>query len=98
MNNIAVLVAQHLDLDVARRDDELLDEHAIIAERGRRLGTCPFETFRRFLWRMGNAHSFAAAARRRLDHDRIADVLGDLHGLSNVVDRAEMARYRGDAR
>jgi hypothetical protein len=31
-----VLVAEHLDFDVARIDDELLDEDAVVAER--RLG------------------------------------------------------------
>jgi hypothetical protein len=30
-----VLVAEHLDLDVARAFDELLDEHAVVAEAER---------------------------------------------------------------
>ena len=40
VNNVAVLVAQHLDFDMTRIDDELLDEDPVIAEaRGRlRLG------------------------------------------------------------
>jgi hypothetical protein len=33
-----MLVAQHLDFDVAGIDDELLDEDAVVAER--RLGFC----------------------------------------------------------
>ncbi len=32
VDDVAVLVAQHLDLDVARVLDELLDEHAVVAE------------------------------------------------------------------
>jgi hypothetical protein len=38
MNDVAVLVAEHLDLDMARIDDEFLDEDAIVAEGGFRLG------------------------------------------------------------
>ena len=34
VEDVAVLVAEHLDLDVARRLDELLDEHAVVAEAG----------------------------------------------------------------
>ena len=33
VDDVAVLVAEHLDLDVARIDDELLDEDAVVAER-----------------------------------------------------------------
>jgi hypothetical protein len=33
-----VLVAEHLDLDMAGIDDEFLDEDAVVAERGLRLG------------------------------------------------------------
>jgi hypothetical protein len=32
VDDVAVLVGQHLDLDVARLLDELLDEHAVVAE------------------------------------------------------------------
>ncbi len=34
IDHVAVLVAEHLDLDVARIDDEFLDEHPIVAEGG----------------------------------------------------------------
>ena len=32
MDGIAAAVAQHLDFDVARLDNEFLDEHALVAE------------------------------------------------------------------
>ena len=35
IDDVAVLVAEHLDLDVARIGDELFDEDAVVAERGR---------------------------------------------------------------
>jgi hypothetical protein len=37
VDDIAVAVAEHLHLDVARREDIFLDQHAVVAERGRRL-------------------------------------------------------------
>ena len=46
IDDVAVLVAQHLDLDVARIDDELLDEHAIVAERRERFRPRARKTFR----------------------------------------------------
>ncbi len=46
VDDVAVLVADELDLDVARIDDELLDEHAVVAEatpwpRTRATGSLP---------------------------------------------------------
>ena len=47
IDDVAVLVAEHLDLDVARIDDELLDEHAVVAERGLRLRLASARSLRR---------------------------------------------------
>ena len=47
IDDVAVLVAEHLDLDVARIDDELLDEDAVVAERGLRLGARARKALRR---------------------------------------------------
>ena len=44
----------------------------------------------------GDAHALAAAARGRLDHDRIADLIGDAIGLVVLLDDAEMARHGRD--
>ena len=38
MDDVAVLVAEHLDFDMARRLDEALDQDAVVAEGGARLG------------------------------------------------------------
>ena len=38
VDDVSVLVAKHLDLDVARVLDELLDEDAVVAERAPGLG------------------------------------------------------------
>ena len=43
MDDVAVAVAEHLHLDVARREDVFLDQHAVVAERARRLALAAFE-------------------------------------------------------
>src|SRR5262249_33574471 len=86
MNHIAVLVAKHLDLDVAGIDDELLDEPALIADRRFRLGPRARKAFRPLGRRSGDAHALAAAACRGLDHHRVADLVGYPYGLSVILD------------
>jgi hypothetical protein len=92
MNDIAVLVAEHLDFDMARFDDELFDEYAVVAERGFRLRTGAFKALLDFGAAVGDAHALAAATGRRLDHHRIADLVGDHDRLAGVGDDVEMAR------
>ena len=96
IDDVAVLVAQHLDLDVARVLDELLDEHAIVAEARLGLRAGETEAFLGLLGVVGDAHALAAAAGRGLDHDGIADLGGDLHGMLGVGDLAEVARHGRD--
>ena len=96
IDDVAVLVAQHLDFDVAGIDDEFLDEDPVVAERrlGFRFGkTEPFGDFR---GRMRDPHPLAAAAGGGLDHDGIADGVGDLHRMLLVGDDAEEARHGRD--
>jgi len=97
VDDVAVLVAQHLDLDVARALDELLDEDPVVAEAGLGLGAHGREALLDVLPAPGHADALAAAAGRGLDHDRIADLLGDLHGVGGVVDLADVAGHAGDA-
>src|SRR5262245_46974609 len=92
VDDVAMPVAEHLDLDMAWIDDELLDEHAVVAERRFRLRAGAGETFGHLGLGARDAHALAAAAGRCLDHHRIADLLGDPHRLLVVLDHAEMAR------
>src|SRR6266700_3916800 len=94
MDDVAVLVTQHLDLDVAGIDDELLDEDAVIAERGFRLGLGADEAFGDFRPRMRDPHALAAAAGGRLDHHGITDLVRNLHCVLFTLDDAEMAGHR----
>ena len=47
---------------------------------------------------MGDAHAASAAARDRLDHDRVADLLGHRQRFLLVIDHSLRARRRGHAR
>ena len=76
MNDIAVPVAEHLHLDVARRGDVFLDQHARIAERRLRLALRALERRLEIGVLVDAAHALAAAAGDRLDQHRIADLVG----------------------
>ena len=81
---------------MARVDDEFFDEHAVVAERGFCFRARARKALGNLVARMGDAHAFAAAAGRRLDHDREADLLRDPNRLPLVFDHAEMARHGRD--
>ena len=96
IDHVAVLVAEHLDFDVAGIDDEFLDEHPVVAERGFGFGLGEIKPFGDFGSRMRDPHALAAAAGGGLDHHGIADLVGDLHRMLFVLDDAEMARHGRD--
>ena len=96
IDDIAVLVAEHLDFDMTRIDDELLDEDAIVAERGFRFRSRAREALGDFEAGMGDAHALAAAAGGSLDHHGIADFIGDFGGMFGRLDHAEIAGHRRD--
>ncbi len=96
MDDVAVLVAKHLDLDMARLLDIFLDEHAVVAEARLRLRLRRVEALLHLFAAIGDAHALAAAAGRGLDHHRIADLVGDLDRLLGVLDHAEMAGHGRD--
>src|SRR5271166_913478 len=74
MDDMAVLVAQHLDLDVSWVDDEFLYEHPVVAERALRFRARAGEALGHLLPAVSDAHALAAAAGGSLDHHRITDV------------------------
>ena len=98
VDHMAVLVAQHLDLDVARIDDELLKKDPVVAEGVQRLGLHRRKPLGHVGVRMGHADALAAAPGARLDHDRIADLVGDLDRLLRRLDQPHMARHGRDPR
>ncbi len=78
MHDVAVAVAEHLHLDVARPGDDLLQQHARIAEGRLRLALRALQRRGEVALRLHQPHAAAAAAGHRLDHHRIADALGFL--------------------
>ena len=95
---ITVGVGQHLDLDMARLLDEFLDEDAVVAEGGGCLGFRAIEALARLGVVPSNAHALAAAAGGCLDHHRIADLGGNLHGVVGILDQTHEAGHGGNAR
>src|SRR4029077_11008054 len=93
IDDVAMLVAQHLNFDMARVGYEFFHENTFVAKRRLRFRAGAGEAFRNFSLAAGDAHTLAAAARARLDHDRITDVLGDPVRLDGDLDHPEMAWY-----
>ena len=95
---IAVLIAHDLDFDMARLENEFLDEDPVIPEgRGRfslHRGIALFNVF--IVIRDPNA--FTAAACGGFDHDGIADLAADFYRLFGVIDQAHMSWNRRNAR
>src|SRR6185312_3009158 len=77
MHDVAVAVAEHLDLDVARLLDILLDKDPVVAKARAGLARRAAPALAQLGVVAGDAHALTAAARRRLEHDRVADVAGD---------------------
>jgi hypothetical protein len=78
--------------------DEFLDEDAVVAEGAFGFGAHSRKAFFHFLAIVRDADALAAAAGARLDHHRVADLFGDLHGVLDAGDFADEARHTRDAR
>src|SRR5262245_4851794 len=101
MDDVAVLVAKHLDFDMARIRDELFDENALIPERRLCFRTRARKSFLHVGLAVGDAHALAAPAGAGLDHDGIADLLRYLDGFRLAFDHSEVtgdSRYIGCGR
>ena len=94
---MALAVAEHLDLDVARLGEILLEIDRVVAERRLGFDARVVEGVGQLVGGVGDLHAAAAAARRRLDDHRVADLVGDPQRLRLVVDRALRAGNAGDA-
>ena len=91
VDDVAVAVGQHLDLDVARLLDVALDEHAGVVEGLLRLLAAGGQGRLHVLGLADDAHALAAAAGGRLEQDRVAHLLGDLQGLGLVPDGLDVS-------
>ena len=95
--HVAVRVAEHLDLDVARRRDDLLQVQRAVAERRIGLGRRGRERLVERVARLDEPHALATAPGGRLEQHREADRGG---GLADRLERrrAVGARHERDAR
>ncbi len=73
MHDVAVRVAEHLELDVARALDVAFEQHAIATECVLRFAAAAVEIRGEFARGAHDAHALAAAAVRGLDHQRKTD-------------------------
>ncbi len=88
MNQIPVLVAEDLHLDVARRRDELLGIDGVVAEERHCLARHALVGLTQILLALDHAQAFTSAAGTGLNHDReagtareVEDLLERLHRL-----------------
>ena len=87
--HVAVRVAEHLDLDVPRGRQHLLDVERRVAERRLGLGRRGAERVLEIGRRLDEPHALAAAARRRLEQHRVADLR---RGRARGLDRRRALR------
>ena len=98
IEDVAVLVGEELDFDVAGALDEFFEIDLAGAKGARGLVAGGDEGGGQLGWRLDGAHALAAAAGCCLEHDGIADFFGDLEGFvggCEAADRAGGARHAG---
>ena len=97
VNRVAVFVGKDLHLDVTRLDQQFFDVDASVAESRLRLAARRFEAGGKIRLTTNDAHALAAAARRRLDDQRVACTSSERLGRFNLLDHTR-ARDDRDAR
>ncbi len=96
--DVAVLIGENLELDVARLLDELLHVEFAIAEGVGRFSGCGLEEVGELLPTAHNAHAPATTARLGFEDDGIADGLGDRERFAFVAQHAVGARKNRNLR
>ena len=97
VQQVAVAVANQLDLDMTRLLDKFFNEHPVVAKAVARLIAAAGETLQRLLVVGGHAQALAAAAGAGLDHHRVTDAAGDFNRALGRLDGAVDAGNAVDA-
>src|SRR5581483_3121820 len=97
VDDVAVVVGEDLDFDVARSLDVFFEVDAAVFEGGLGLGAGGAVSRDEFFPRPRHAHAATAAARRRLDQHRVADPSGLFDGGPFVIEQPLAAGGDGDA-
>ena len=95
--DVAVLVGENLELDVAGALDEFFEVEVTVAEGARGLAGGLLEERGQLFGGAHDAHSASTAAGRCLEHDGVADGAGALQGLGLAGEHAVGAGKDGDA-
>ncbi len=99
VNQVAVVVAQHLHLDVLGAHDQLLQKHRVVAERLARLGARALQRLGHLAGGAHHAHAATAAAGRRLHQHRIAGLVGEgARGLERAQRLGRAGHHRDPGR
>jgi hypothetical protein len=98
VDRVAVVVGEHLDLDVARLQDRALQVDAVVAERVLRLAPRALGGRLQLRRVLHQAHALAAAAGGRLQHEREADARRLAGDRLRARDRLQRARHHRHAR
>src|SRR6185503_7816111 len=97
VDDVALAIAQHLDLDVPWALNELLEEHAAVAEGGARLALAAGERLAHLGRAFDDAHPAPAATRRRLQHPRVTELASQRDRLGRALERGPAPRHDRDA-
>ena len=95
VDQVAVAVAQELDLHVAGMLDVALQVDGVVAEGVQALGLGGPVGGRQVLGAEHHAQALAAAPGGRLEHHRVADLLGPGHGMLLGLQVLAHARHQG---
>ena len=93
--HVAVLVRQHLNLDVPRPLDVLLDVHRVVTKSVLGLTLGGIERADDFIRTPHDAHPLATTASRRLEQHRIPKLRGNLGRLSGITQCRGRAWHHG---
>ncbi len=96
VDDVAVPIGEHLDFDVARPFDQLLDEHGAAAESGLRLAPAAGERLGHRAGGRDPAHAATAAAGGRLEHHGIAEQRGKVRRVGGGRNRVVTAGNHGN--
>ena len=96
MDHVAVRVRQDLYFDMPWSGDEFFDKNGSVTKCSRALTATAFKCLVHFFGTGYRAHAAATAARRCLEHDRIAEIACQLRGFTRRLQRCRAARHYRD--
>ena len=96
INHIAMLIAQHLNFDMAWLRNKFFNKDSIITKAGSRFIFGGLKTFFGFLVIPSNPHTLPAATGRSFNHHRISDFSRYLNRFFSVLNQPHMTRNGTD--